>query len=150
MITYHDGDLLESDCDIIAHQVNEYGVMSAGIAAQIKKKYFEAFLSYRSIADEAQRSNIIGYVHFVETGCSKNHIANCFSQRNGVTDYKALKRVVNSVKNYAISNNLHTVGIPYKYGCGIAHGDWKEVEKIWTDAFNDSHIELQIWRLDRV
>ena len=38
MIKFFNGDLLKSGCDIICHQVNEYGVMGAGIAKQIKEK----------------------------------------------------------------------------------------------------------------
>ena len=42
MIKFFNGDLLKSGCDIICHQVNEYGVMGAGIAKQIKEKYPKA------------------------------------------------------------------------------------------------------------
>ena len=126
MITYHDGDLLKSGCDVIAHQVNEYGVMGAGIAKQIRDKFPEVYESYKGMVEACREKglNLYGTVHSIVTNQKHKYIANCFTQRNGVTD-----------------------GIPYKYGCGIARGDWKEVEKIWTDAFKDSDIELQIWRL---
>lgn len=145
MITYHDGDLLESSCDIIAHQVNEYGVMGAGIAAQIKDKYPNIYDAYHFIVESGSR--IDGVVYPVKVENSDRIVVNCFTQRNGKTDYKALKEAVIQVKVIAKIYAAKTVGIPYKYGCGIAYGDWDIVEKIWTDAFADSPIELQIWKL---
>ena len=46
--------------------------------------------------------------------------------------------------------NLKTIGVPYKYGCGIAIGDWNKVEQIFKNIFeNEKDIELQIWRLNK-
>lgn len=39
-----------------------------------------------------------------------------------------------------------TIGIPYKYGCGIAKGDWVKVEKIFKNEFEESELRLQIWK----
>ena len=47
MISYHNGDLLKSGCDIICHQVNLQGVMGGGIARQIANKYPDVEKSYK-------------------------------------------------------------------------------------------------------
>ena len=39
MITYVKGNLLESDCNYICHQVNCQGRMGSGIAGQIREKW---------------------------------------------------------------------------------------------------------------
>ena len=39
MVNYVKGNLLESDCDYICHQVNCQGVMNSGIARQIREKW---------------------------------------------------------------------------------------------------------------
>ena len=39
MITYKNGDLLESNCNFICHQVNCQGVMGSGIAKQIRNLF---------------------------------------------------------------------------------------------------------------
>lgn len=39
MIIDKKGDVLESGCNVICHQVNEYGVMGGGLAKQIANKY---------------------------------------------------------------------------------------------------------------
>lgn len=46
MITYRNGDLLKSNCNIICHQVNCQGVMGAGIAKQIRLTYPSVFKAY--------------------------------------------------------------------------------------------------------
>ena len=46
MISYHSGDIFDSNCNIICHQVNCMGVMGAGLAKQVKKKCPDAFRRY--------------------------------------------------------------------------------------------------------
>jgi O-acetyl-ADP-ribose deacetylase (regulator of RNase III) len=46
-IIYKTGNLLDAQTDVIAHQVNCQGVMGSGVAAEVKKRYPEAFNSYR-------------------------------------------------------------------------------------------------------
>lgn len=128
--------------------LNEYGVMGAGIAGQIRKKFPEVYLYYRAMVNIWNKQGICfsGKLLIVERSYKK-YIANCFTQKSGKTDYGALLMVVDKLRERAIFNGYKTVGIPYKYGCGIARGDWETVEKIWTEAFKDSEIELQIWKL---
>lgn len=148
MISYHKGDLLESGCDIICHQVNLDGVMGGGIAYQIAQKYPNCEEEYREMCQKFDLSGNIHFFAYKDKGYHK-FIANCFSQRpNFETDYKWLEKVVRKVYCFAKMYELETIGIPKNYGSGIAKGDWNIVEKIWTDAFKDSeNIELQIWEL---
>ena len=46
MITYKNGNLLESGCDIICHQVNCQKVMGSGIAKQIREKWPIVYYDY--------------------------------------------------------------------------------------------------------
>lgn len=148
MITFHDGDLLKSACDIIAHQVNEYGAMGAGIAAQIKDKYPEAYIAYSELCDKVKA---FGQVQFCE--CGQTIVANCFSQKDWNTDYELLHLCAGQIYKYALDlsekENRHiTVGIPYKYGCGIARGDWGKVYECFRKFFEaNGDVELQIWEL---
>ena len=43
MIHYVKGNLLDSDCDYICHQVNCQGVMGSGIAKQIRERWPEVY-----------------------------------------------------------------------------------------------------------
>lgn len=69
-------------------------------------------------------------------------IANMFSQKlNFDTDYKAMRRALDKIKVFARLND-YTIAIPYKIGCGIAHGDWNIVQKIIEKVFSDYDITI--------
>lgn len=163
MIKFFNGDLLKSGCDIICHQVNEYGVMGAGIAKQIKEKYPKAFADYTNAIKEAA----IKCKNLPLIALSKQHngvvVANMFTQRKGETNLEILRNAVvflgmqildlfiTKLKfnemNGAFFDRPFRVGIPYKYGCGIAKGDWESVLKIWEDVFGEmENIDLEVWK----
>jgi O-acetyl-ADP-ribose deacetylase (regulator of RNase III) len=146
MVTFHDGDLLKTGCNVICHQVNLQGVMGGGLAYQIAKKYPECANWYKTFLDN------FGTVAAKSTVCmyqieSRKHIANCFTQdENFNTNYEWLRKALNTVKEFA-SERKYTVGLPFNYGCGIAKGDWKTVLSIIQEVFGQSQVECQIWRL---
>lgn len=157
-IKYFDGNLFNSTADVLCHQVNVYGVMGAGIAAEIRRRFSNVNKAYELFCLPYKRYNsyddALGKVVIVETSKKKTQfIANCFSQnpdsQDGcLTNYEALKECLIQVKTWMQENDKKTVGFPYKYGCGIAGGDWSVVEKIIEDAFADSDITVEIWRLE--
>lgn len=144
MVTYHDGDLLKSGCQMICHQVNEFGVMGAGIAKQIKAQFPKAYQDYKEFC------NIVGLKHG-KVVFSENDgviIANCFSQIYWQTEVKLVEEVVKTIIKYCKDNQIKTVGIPYKYGCGLAGGDWVIVQRVFLKHFENSDINLQIWKYE--
>ena len=162
MMKFFNGDLLKSGCDIICHQVNEWGVMGAGIAKQIKEKYPKAFADYtKAIKDAKSKGKNIPL--FVLSKQSDGIIvANMFTQRNGETDLQLIRNSVvflgmqifdlfitklkfNDMTGVFFDRPFR-VGIPYKYGCDIAKGDWESVLKIWEDVFGQlEYIDLEVW-----
>lgn len=148
MIKEYGGDLLNSKCDIICHQVNMQGIMGGGLARQIAIKYPECEEQYKNFAGHHSNIYLGGNVHFYKEYGKRQVIANCFSQNEDfTTNYEWLAECVEKVKVFAEQRKLETIGIPFNYGCGIADGDWNIVKKIWVDAFKDSDLELQIWKL---
>ena len=161
MIKFFNGDLLKSGCDIICHQVNEYGFMDAGIAKQIKEKYPKAFADYKKaitgenlqlIALSKQPDGIV--------------VANMFTQRNGETNLEILRNAVVFLGMQIIDlfvtklkfnemtgiffDRPFRVGIPYKYGCGIAKGDWESILKVWKVVFGEmENIDLEVWKYNQ-
>ena len=65
------------------------------------------------------------------------------------TDYMALSSCLKIVKKTAEERNL-SVALPYRMGCGIAHGDWNTVEEIIKEIFEDSNIKCVIYQLENV
>jgi len=147
MISYYKGNLLDSGCDIIAHQVNLQGIMGGGLARQIADRYPLCERAYRAFC-KYLFDNQLGCVHKCEI-YKKPIIMNCFSQEeNFNTDYYAIQTCFKNILDYTQKNSLKTIGVPFKYGCGIAHGDWQKVEKIFKDIFeNEPEIDFQIWEL---
>lgn len=147
MIKIVQSDILQSDKDIIGHQVNCLGVMGAGVAKQVKAKYSETFLEYKKICDvyKENKEELMGHVYMAHNSDGKI-IANVFSQldvgRNErKTDYKKLKVGLKKVYEYAKENNL-SVALPYKIGCGLAGGNWNIVYKIIDSVFDDYEVTL--------
>lgn len=163
MIKFFEGDLLKSGCDIICHQVNEYGVMGAGIAKQIKDKYPKAFDDYvNAIKEKTSKGENLPLI-----ALSKQPdgvvVANMFTQRDGKTDIEILRKAVTLLalqvfdlfitkgkmdsNTGAFFDRPFRVGIPYKYGCGIAKGDWESVLKTLEDVFGElEYIDLEVWK----
>lgn len=139
-VIYLNGDALKNDCDILCHQVNLHGSMGGGIAYTIARKFPEVEKIYHEYPNKK-----LGEVCFAKT--NKYVIANCFSEKPGyITSYEALALCLDKVVNYLEENNLESVAIPYKYGCGIACGEWEIVEGIFKEKLKD--YILKIYRLD--
>ena len=125
------GDLLKADVDIILHQVNLQGFMGGGIAYQIAKKFPNVEKEYIEFEEKE-----LGKVCFVKT--NRYVVGNCFSQNwYFETDYQALRQCLDVVLEYMFKNNLKTIAIPYKYGCGIASGNWDIVLEIFERKIPD-------------
>lgn len=136
------GNLLDSDADIILHQVNLQGVMGGGVAYQIATRFPAAEDEYLRFKHKR-----LGEVCFALIG-PKKWVANCFSQRvNFETDYVALKKCCERVIDFMKTHSLRSAAIPFNYGCGIANGDWNKVYTIFEKAFEKSFLQLYIYKL---
>lgn len=150
MIVHKQGSVLASTADIIAHQVNCQGVMGAGLAKQIKRKFPNVFESYQKRCQEAKAVNRIplGDVQLVYILATRQYVANLFAQ-NGygtghrMTDYPSLEKCFQKLNSM---DPLLTIAIPDHIGCGLAGGDWDGVvypmiKRIW----GNSKQVLEIW-----
>lgn len=154
MISYHKGDLLKSGCDIICHQVNMQGIMGGGLALQIATKYPIVEREYENYCRIRHPIDLEANILSVHIGENK-FIFNCFTQDiNFNTNYKWVRKVFTRIRRqcacyWIIPDRPITIGVPYKYGCGIANGEWKKVLSIFNDIFNDyvcdKYIDFQIW-----
>jgi len=111
MITYHNGDILDSGASIITHQVNCQGVMGAGLAKQIRDRYPSVYTRYHDFCckfienDSLATDDLLGFSYFtsINNDVDLPFIVNCFAQdgygKDAVqTDYEALKECLNNTK----------------------------------------------------
>ena len=154
MITIKYGNLLESDCDIICHQVNCQGVMGSGIAKAIKDKWPEVYTIYKAYCNKAKcSSDLLGKIIGLNIKDSNQIIINFCSQDNYLprtvchTDYMAFKMCCQKLKFYLYTHDLQNkvIGFPYRIGCGLGGGDWGTVLDIITEEFKD--YEVEIWKI---
>lgn len=161
MIEIVNGDLLQSNLPLIAHQTNCLGVMGAGIARFIKNKWNIVYTQYVDICKNFEYSkDLLGKCQIYVTGeFPIKFVANLFGEysftesvapfKNRHTDYNALKKALLNLKAFCEDEEVTEVGIPYKLGCGLAGGDWDGVVyPMLQELFaNDSTITLYIYKL---
>lgn len=137
MVNIKSGDLLKCEEDIICHQVNTYGGMGGGVAAQIRAKFPEANREYEIFCMDKSEEELIG--HVCVATCGDKIIANIFSQREYDTDYDAMEGCFKWLVNNYPGKSF---ALPFGIGCGIANGNWDKVYGIIEEAFKDSAVTL--------
>lgn len=140
MITYKTGDILNAKENLILQQVNCRGVMGSGLAKQIADKWPLVKKSYQIVCNNAIPYDLLGKIHSVRINKDR-YVVNVFGQLNYgrnknvvYTDYDALRKAFESI---ALYHPDKTIAIPYKFGCGLANGDWNIVLKLIEEFFKD-------------
>lgn len=145
------GDLLDAG-GYICHQVNCHGVMGAGVAKQIASKWPNVKKEYTAFCNSnASKQNLLGEIQAVAVNGStqKKHdpvVINIFGQldygHDGIyTDYSALTRAFKKM------NKLYkgkTLAFPYGFGCGLAGGEWQDVETLMVKCLYDCNIIIYL------
>ncbi|MDQ0337469.1 O-acetyl-ADP-ribose deacetylase (regulator of RNase III) [Caldalkalibacillus uzonensis] len=138
------GDLLQSDCDVIAHQANCFSSMEAGIAKQIKKLYPQAYEADRDFPYPPEQR--LGKISVAKVAADR-YVVNLYGQFHydgpgPKTDYAALESALTEMFRYAYEGLSNPkFGVPYKIGCGLAGGAWANVSEILdrvSDQFNQT------------
>ena len=156
------GDILDATEDIIAHQVNGIGVMGAGVAKQIKKKYplvyrdYARFSRLKSAPKELLGTNLMlttdgSDIHdFTNANPDTKIISNLFGQayiskQKPQTDIVALEKALDDLFNFARLHKLSIAlpfGIGCGLGCGLGGGNWVEVLKMIKSVADDYPVSL--------
>ncbi len=151
MIRIYEGNLFDSNADIICHQVNCQGVMGSGIAAEVKKRYPNVYASYRKDYEDGKLT--LGYVNFTKATPSQTIANMCGQDKYGYdgsqyTHYEELQECLYAVREYAYANypDLPVIAFPWNMSCHRGGGNWEVVYKMIADTFQ--HDNVEIWRLD--
>ena len=147
MINELHGDVLKSVDSVIVHCVNCQGVMGAGIAAQIKTRYPQAYDVYKeTYANNLLVLGSVSYAYFPKTNDDgQKIIANAAGQdKTGAhvrqLDYDATRTcffyINDAMRIFEREFGITTINFPL-FGCGLAGGDWKTVAEIIEEEVND-------------
>jgi len=126
--------------------------MGAGIAAEIKRKYPDAYRADLATAFGSRHKLGLFSVGVVANNPNVKHIVNLYGQYSFGTgrvelDYEAFSSGIQKVVTWAegIDPNM-TVGIPYGIGCGLAGGDWRRVKEIINQSFANTTVKGVVCR----
>ena len=148
-VKYVKGDIFETDCDIIVHQTNCQGLMGHGIALQVKEKYPEVYERYKIYCKQNLSQDILG-TSLICMANDSRYIANLFGQLNygeGLqTNYGKLAKGFDDIAEFAEKWG-YSVAIPYKIGCGLAHGNWEVVKELIESIFAD--VDCTVYRFEK-
>ena len=144
-------NILDVKRGIVCHQTNCIGVMGAGLALQIRRRWPNVYKAYKEdcFAFEQDPKKLLGHVQdiLVSDGLV---VANCYGQvfpgTGCMTDYKAWDTILDKLtdlSNY-FSLDLH---FPWMVGCGLAGGDWETMLGKIKRAFGKSSTNVFIHKL---
>ena len=166
-LRYVQGDLLQSDCDIIIHQANCFTRMRSGIAKSIVAMYPQAEKADKEFhipsGDKARLGNF-SYAHMPRVGIEGVTIVNLYGQYTYGTDKvqtvygkfeeglrKVMEGLATSPKHKeayeADVSVFYKIGLPYRIGCGLAGGDWNVVRTIIENVCFDYDVPIYIYKL---
>lgn len=158
-IQYFEGDLLESGCDYICHQVNCQGVMGSGIAKSIREKWPVVFEKYKIFLDNPFRQAgtgcyqvyPLGQIQYVDVN-DKQTVINMFSQQNygydnqRYTSYDAFVDALCEIRKGVPKGSR--IGFPYGIGCVRGGASWNIIHDMIAEELGNDY-QVEIWRFDK-
>lgn len=138
------GDLFDAKEKYLIHQVNCQGLMGAGVALQVARRFPHVKQAYVNGCKMRNAKDLLGCIQIV--ACDPNDtkkqgqcIINLFGQdkigRGKMTDYDALRKAF-----FKINQLKQDVAIPYLLGCDLAGGDWNIVSRIIEEECKDINV----------
>lgn len=151
MLQYAKGDLLNTDAQLICHQVNCKGVMGSGLAKQVRSRFRPVYEIYRGFCHDTEPNVLLGTFLAVTTdGRIVRHndlerirtktIINIFGQngygRGGChTRRDDVLAALVALHRQMCIHRINTVAIPKGMGCGLGGERWSTIEQIIASVF---------------
>lgn len=150
MLVYKSRDILQATENIICHQVNVQGIMGGGLALQIARTYPNVEKAYQDYCTcLVHNYEVLKGDYYIVKAEPNKYIANCFTQKpNFDTDYEALKECFKGLLNICKETG-RTICVPWGYGCGIANGNWEEVETILRNLSGIYGVNISVYKLEK-
>lgn len=153
-IIYCNGNLLDAQTDVIAHQVNCQGVMGSGVAKQIREKWANVYTAYRAEYDLFTDLNkpLLGNCQLVQVN-DHQYVANLFGQDKYGYDgkrYTSYDGIYDALTNLAFqmeNNNMNSVAFPYHMSSDRGGADWFIISTMITSVFKHTNVQIEIWKL---
>ena len=156
MVHYVKGNLLDSDCDYICHQVNCQGRMNSGIARQIRERWPEVYEKYLRehefwTVQMGRSMSPLGNIDIVRINNSNQRVINMYTQPGygydgkRYTSYDAFERALDLIRAYILDDAK--IGFPKNIGCGLGGGDWTVISGLIEKILGKTH-DVYIYELE--
>lgn len=142
------GDICDTDCKIILHQVNCQNAMGSGVAKALYTRWPEVKQEYHRLAGTLEPRQLLGRIQPVllrEFGGQKI-VINMFTQLNYgrectvlYTNYKALAEALEKINKIYPGK---TIAVPQGLACVRAGGDWLKVERMVIEKLKDMKVKF--------
>ena len=153
-IIYKNGNLLDAQTDVIAHQVNCQGVMGSGVAKQIREKWANVYTAYKAEYDLFTDLNkpLLGNCQLVQVN-DHQYVANLFGQNKygydskRYTSYDGIYDALTNLVFLFFYNNINSIAFPFRMSSDRGGADWNVVLAMIESVFKDTEITIEIWKL---
>ena len=167
MVTFHNGNILDSGADIICHQVNCQGAMNSGVAKAIRQKWPKVYTEYKAKCDyeEATVNDLyggcenpidwseclLGDIQVVLVDENKA-VINMFAQqyygydKKRYTSYDAFWYCLGRIKR--IINPEKTIAFPARIGCVRGGANWNVILTMIEEVLGADY-NVEIWDFDK-
>ena len=148
------GDLLESNCNYICHQVNCQGRMGSGIAKSIREKWPRVYSDYMKQFEymfPEDRNLLLGNIQCVFLH-DEHYIVNMFAQEyygydgRRYTSYDAFWSCLGKLLDEVPEGS--SIGFPKGIGCGLGGANWYVIRAMIKTALADKY-EVYIYELEK-
>ena len=159
MVTFHNGNILDSGADIICHQVNCQGAMNSGVAKAIRQKWPEVYTEYRNKARDLSSEEGSSWMHMFGhiqtvflTDKETMSVINMFSQAGygydgrRYTSYDAFWSCLGEIKEY-IKPGLR-IAFPARIGCVRGGANWNVILTMIEEVLGADY-NVEIWDYDK-
>ena len=167
MVTFHNGNILDSGADIICHQVNCQGKMNSGVAKAIRNKWPKVYTEYKAKCDyeEATVNDLYGqYENSIDwSECllgdiqavlvdENKAVINMFAQQyygydqKRYTSYDAFWYCLGRIKR--IINPEKTIAFPARIGCVRGGANWNVILTMIEEVLGTDY-NVEIWDYDK-
>ncbi len=154
VVESEDKSLLDSNCQILVHQVNCQGVMGAGIAKTIRDKYPIVYNEYVKFCSNFEKKyDLLGQIAMVRVS-NKQAVCNLFGQYTyghgkRYTKYDAVVNGFESLRDFCVEKGVKSIAVPVNMGCTLAGGNWTIYKTIILETFKNTDIEIEFCKYDR-
>ena len=146
-MNYTQGNILESDAEVIINPVNTVGVMGKGLALQFKKKFPKNYKIYK----EACQNNAIdvGKLLLVDESnlTERKFIINFPTKKHwrNASKIEYIEEGLRDLVKIIKANTFESMAIP-ALGCGLGGLDWEDVKLLLEKYLRDIEtIEITVF-----